>query len=266
MTKINELVDWFYDKGSTLVAVSGGVDSALVAFAAFQKLDNSAIAVTADYKTLSREELETARKVCSEIGIKQILIDYNELENEDFVLNDENRCFHCRSELSQHLIDLAQKYNISTIVDGTNLSDLGEYRPGIRALRENNIRSPLVETGFTKDDVRQVAKESGISIYDKPSNSCLASRIPWGQQITAEKLIRIELGEIFVKNKTKAKQVRVRDLDGTAKIEVDAENISNLSDEKIFNELDSLLRLIGFKSIVIDPEGYRPGKANVIVD
>jgi uncharacterized protein len=134
------------------------------------------------------------------------------------------------------------------------------------ALRENKIRSPLVETGFTKDDVRQTAKESGISIYDKPSNSCLASRIPWGQRITAEKLVRIELGEIFVKNKTNAKQVRVRDLDGTAKIEVDVENISYLSNEKIFNELDSQLRLIGFKSVVIDPEGYRPGKANVIVD
>ena len=109
MTKLSQLIDWFEDKGTTLVALSGGVDSALVAFAAHKKLGNSAIAVTADYKTLSEEELSTAKKVCNEIGIKQILLNYNELENEKFVQNDENRCFHCRTELAEHLLDLAKK-------------------------------------------------------------------------------------------------------------------------------------------------------------
>lgn len=266
MTKLSQLIDWFEDKGTTLVALSGGVDSALVAFAAHKKLGNSAIAVTADYKTLSQEELSTAKKVCNEIGIKQILLNYNELENEKFVQNDENRCFHCRTELSEHLLELAKENNVTTIVDGTNLSDLGDYRPGIQALHDNNIQSPLVETEFTKDDVRREAKFVQLSVYDKPSNSCLASRIPWGQRVTAEKLTRIELGESFVKNTTNVKQVRVRDMDGIAKIEVDPENIEKISSKNIFNELDSQLRLIGFKSIVIDPEGYQPGKINVIVD
>lgn len=266
MSDLEKLTNWFANKGRTLIALSGGVDSALVAYAAHKKLGSSAIAVTADYKTLSNEELETAKNICKEIGIQQILIHYNELENEKFVTNDQNRCFHCRTELSEHLLIIAKENNIQTIVDGTNLSDLGDYRPGIQALHENNIQSPLVETGFTKNNVRYEAKLAGLSIYDKPSNSCLASRIPWGQRVTAEKLTRIELGEKFVKQKTNAKQVRVRDIDGIAKIEVEINDIQKISNKRIFNELDSQLRLFGFKSIEIDPEGYRPGKINVIAD
>ena len=266
MTNLENLLDWFSDKGRTIIALSGGVDSALVAYAAHKTLGDSAMAVTADYKTLSKEELNSAKNICQEIGIKQILINYNELENEKFVINDQDRCFHCRTELSQHLLQLAKENDIQTIVDGTNTSDLGDYRPGIQALHENNIRSPLVEVGFTKNDVRREAKFAGLSIYDRPSNSCLASRIPWGQRVTAEKLTRIELGETFVKNKTNAKQVRVRDIDGMAKIEVDFDNIKKISDATILNELDSQLKLIGFKSVMVDPDGYRPGKINVMID
>ena len=123
------------------------------------------------------------------------------------------------------------------------------------------IRSPLVETEYTKDDVRREAKFAKLSVYDKPSNSCLASRIPWGQRVTAEKLMRIELGETFVKNTTNAKQVRVRDMDGIAKIEVEPENVKKIATKNIINQLNSQLQLIGFKSVVIDPEGYRPEKS-----
>ena len=147
-----------------------------------------AIAVTADYKTLSEEELQTSRQICSEIGISQFFLDYNELDNEEFTKNDSTRCFHCRMELSSHLIELAKKHNVDVIVDGTNLDDLGEYRPGIEALKQNGIRSPLVETNFSKSQIRDAARLIGLSVYDKPSNSCLASRIPWGQRVTAEKL------------------------------------------------------------------------------
>ncbi|MBT8173294.1 MAG: ATP-dependent sacrificial sulfur transferase LarE, partial [Nitrosopumilus sp.] len=175
MTDLDELVNWFDGKNKVMVALSGGVDSALVAFAAFQKLGKSAIAVTADYKTLSEEELRTSRDVCSEIGIEQLFLDYNELENEDFTKNDSNRCFHCRMELGDHLIELAKDHNVQIIVDGTNLDDLGDYRPGIEALKQYGIRSPLVETGFTKSKVRETAKFIGLSVFDRPSNSCLAS-------------------------------------------------------------------------------------------
>ena len=265
MAKLDNLVEWFGNKNKVIVALSGGVDSALVAYAAFQKLGNSAIAVTADYKTLSKEELETAKQICSEIGIRQILLDYDELQNEAFVKNDSNRCFHCRMELGDHLVTLAKEHDVKFIVDGTNLDDLGDYRPGIDALKRNGIRSPLVETNFTKNDVREIAKLIGLSVCDKPSNSCLASRIPWGQRVTTEKLTRIELGETIVKQTTNLKQVRVRDLNGIAKIEVDKDRISVFEDT-ILDEITIKLKLIGFSSVQIDPDGYRPGKINVIAD
>ncbi len=265
MTHLDELIHWFDDKSKVMIALSGGVDSALVAYAAFQKLGNCAIAVTADYKTLSEEELQTAKQICSEIGIKQFLLDYNELENEEFIKNDSNRCFHCRMELSTHLLELAKKHDVSTIVDGTNLDDLGDYRPGIKALKQNGIRSPLVETAFSKSQIRDTVKLLGLSVCDKPSNSCLASRIPWGQRVTAERLSRIELGETMIKQLTKINHVRVRDFNGSAKIEVDKRNIILFSDV-ILNQITNKFKMIGFTSVEIDLEGYKPGKINVIVD
>ncbi|QLH02386.1 ATP-dependent sacrificial sulfur transferase LarE [Nitrosopumilus cobalaminigenes] len=265
MTTLESLVDWFDDKNKVMIALSGGVDSALVAYAAFQKLGSSAIAVTADYKTLSAEELGTAKQICSEIGIKQLLLDYSELENEDFIKNNSDRCFHCRMELGDHLIQLAKEHNVKVIVDGTNLDDLGDYRPGIEALKQNGIRSPLVETRFSKPKIREIAKTIGLSVYDKPSNSCLASRIPWGQRVTAEKLTRIEFGETIVKQLTNVKQVRVRDIDGSAKIEVEKQMISRL-DQNVLKQITEKLKMIGFTSVEVDQEGYKPGKINVIAD
>jgi len=266
MTKLDNLIRWFGGKGKVLVALSGGVDSALVAYAAYQSLGTSAIAVTADYKTLAQEELESAKKICGEIGVKHIVIQYNELENPDFVRNDKNRCFHCRTELSEHLKEIAHKEDANIIVDGTNLDDLVDYRPGIKALKENGVKSPLVEVGFTKDEVREHAKKVGLSVYDRPSNSCLASRIPWGQQVTVERLARIEMGEIMIKQIFGAKQVRIRDFDGMASIEVGREEIKMLSDKTKLSELIHNLKQIGFTFVTVDPEGYKPGKLNVIVD
>jgi len=265
MTSLENLVNWFGGKNKVMVALSGGVDSALVAYAAFQKLGHSAIAVTADYKTLSEEELESSKQICSEIGITQFFLDYSELENEDFTKNDSTRCFHCRMELGDHLIKLAKEHNVEMIVDGTNVDDLGDYRPGIEALRQNGIKSPLVETNFSKSKIRDTAKIVGLSIFDRPSNSCLASRIPWGQRVTAEKLTRIEFGETIVKQLTKIKQVRVRDIDGSAKIEVEKHMVSRFN-ESILKQVTEKLKMIGFSSVEIDQEGYKPGKINVIVD
>ena len=265
MTNLDDLVNWFDDKNKVMIALSGGVDSALVAYAAFQKLGNSAIAVTADYKTLSEEELHTAKQICSEIGIQQLFLDYDELKNEEFTKNDSNRCVHCRLELGDRLIQLAKEYGVEVIVDGTNLDDLGDYRPGIEALKQNGIRSPLLETNFSKSKIRETAKLIGLSVFDRPSNSCLASRIPWGQRVTAEKLTRIEFGETIVKQLTKAKQVRVRDINGSAKIEVDKKMIS-IFDDNILKQITEKLKMIGFIAVEVDPEGYKPGKINVIAD
>ena len=265
MTKLNELENWFADKNKVMIALSGGVDSALVAYAAYAKLGDSAIAVTADYKTLSAEELQTAKQICSEIGITQLFLDYDELQNEEFTKNDSTRCFHCRLELGDHLLNLAKEHDVDVIVDGTNLDDLGDYRPGIDALRQNGIRSPLVETNLSKPQIRQIAKSVGLSVHDKPSNSCLASRIPWGQRVTAERLARIEFGETIIKQLTKVKQVRVRDFDGSAKIEVEKNDLSEF-DNLVLDKITEKLKMVGFTSVEIDLEGYKPGKINVIAD
>tara|TARA_B100000029_G_scaffold374178_1_gene368497 strand:- start:889 stop:1689 length:801 start_codon:yes stop_codon:yes gene_type:complete len=264
MTNLNELLSWFDGKEKVLVSLSGGVDSALVAYAAKTKLNKNAIAVTADYKTLSSEELDSAKNIAKEIGITHKIIEYSELDNEDFVKNDNKRCFHCRDELSHKLIQFASSLDINVIVDGTQNDDMGDYRPGIDALHGNGIRSPLLETHFTKNMVRNTAKSIGLSIFDKPSNSCLASRIPWGQRVTAEKLARIELSEKIIKQKTGVRQVRVRDIDGTARIEVEDVNLHLFNNSSLKNEIFSKLIMFGFSRIEINPDGYKSGKFNMI--
>jgi len=264
MTDLNQLLKWFVDKNNVLVSLSGGVDSALVAYAAKKQLGKNAIAVTADYKTLSSEELDSAKLIAREIGITHHIIEYSELDNENFVRNDEKRCFYCRDELSLKLLEFSTSLSIEMIVDGTQSDDMGDYRPGIDALHGNGIRSPLLETHFTKELVRQTAKSVGLSIFDKPSNSCLASRIPWGQRVTAERLARIEIGEKIIKQKTGIQQIRVRDIDGIARIEVEPDKIHLLNDVVIKNEIFSKLKMIGFSKVQIDPDGYLSGKLNVI--
>lgn len=264
MKKFDELVNWFAGRGRVVVALSGGVDSAVVAYAAKKSLDGNAIAVTADYKTLSDEELESARKIAKEIGIKHKIIEYSELENPEFVKNDEYRCFHCRSELATHLLQVAEQENAELIVDGTNTDDLNDFRPGIIALRESGVKSPLVELSVTKSEVRQIANTLNLSIYDKPSNACLASRIPHGTEVTSDKLRRIEQAEIIVKKLFGAKQVRVRDHDEIARVEVGKDERHLLFDQSKLDELDRELKKLGYKFVAIEASGYKTGSLNVI--
>jgi len=264
--KLSELLNWFDGKKSVLVSLSGGVDSALVAYAAFEKLGKSSIAVTADYKTLSKEELDTAKKISHEIGIKHIIISYNELENENFVRNDRNRCYYCRDELSEKLIQTANQFHLKNIVDGTHIDDLGDYRPGIDALHKNGIQSPLLDVNFNKNDIRKICKKLGLTVYNRPSNSCLASRLPWGQRVTSERLARIEMGEIMVKQLMGFSQVRVRDFEGSARIEVEPHNISLFYKNDNLEQIVKKLQKIGFSSVSIDPDGYKSGKLNLVYE
>lgn len=264
MNQINDLTRWFDDRGPAIIALSGGVDSALVAYAAYRALGPDATAVTADYQTLASEELESAKKICAEIGISHRIIRYSELDNADFVRNDSNRCFYCRSELAGRLADLARHTGSTTIADGTHADDLGDYRPGITALREGGISSPLLELGFGKDIIRRMARDAGLSVYDRPSNSCLASRIPWGQRVTSERLAQIEMAETFIRNLTGVGQLRVRHDNGSARVEVLQHQIGLLNHN--IEQIRDRLHMIGFENVTIDPDGYRPGKINVVAD
>jgi uncharacterized protein len=246
------------------VALSGGVDSAVVALAAKKALGNGAVAITADYKTLAEEELAVAWRVAREIGIKHKVIEYNELENASFVKNDTLRCYYCRTELGQHLAEEARRTDTSLIVDGTNIDDLKDYRPGIRALREKGVRSPMIELGIGKIEIREIAKSFGLSVYDKPSNACLASRIPTGSEVTYEKLQRIENAEIIVKTIFSVRQVRVRDHSDLARIEVGRDELHKMFDVDKLALLDKKLKELAFKFVSVDVAGYKTGNLVMI--
>jgi uncharacterized protein len=261
------LIEWFSNNTkSAVVALSGGVDSAVVALAAKKALGINALSITANYRTLSTDELATAEKIASEIGIAHRVLEYDELKNPDFVKNDELRCYHCRNELGRRLVHEAHKWGISLVVDGTSVDDLKEYRPGIMALRKNGVRSPFVEIGIDKSQIRSIAEEYGLSIYDKPSNACLASRIPKGVSVTYEKLHKIEKSEIIVKMLSEAKQVRVRDHGDIARIEVGRGELSKLFDVDKLAKIDAELRNLGFKYVTIDIRGYRSGSLVLIAE
>lgn len=258
--KYANLISWFETKNNkVIVALSGGVDSALVAFAARQALGKDRVlAITANYKTLAAEELNSAIKVASEIDVKHLMIHYNELDNPQFVKNDLSRCYHCRNELADHLLQLAETKKFDMVVDGSQMDDLNEYRPGITALKKKGIKSPLIENGLNKREVRLLAETNNISIYDKPSNSCLASRIPHGSKVTQFKLSRIEKSELIIKNELGLSHIRVRDHDDIARIELNKEDFVKLfQSQQQLNKVLEMMHQYGFKYITLDLEGYR---------
>jgi uncharacterized protein len=247
-----------------LVALSGGVDSAVVALGAKHVLGDKAFAITADYKTLAESEMSTAKKVAMEIGIRHKIICYSELEDPDFIKNDHLRCYYCRRTLSRQLLSFAKKVDISCIVDGTNADDLSDYRPGIKALKEFGIRSPLLEKKIGKVVVREIAKHYNLSVYNKPANSCLASRIPHGIKITEQKLRKIEEAENIIKDLFKVEQVRVRDHTDIARIEIDINELVKMFDLTKLMKLDYILKNIGFRYVSLDLGGYKKGKLVVL--
>jgi pyridinium-3,5-biscarboxylic acid mononucleotide sulfurtransferase len=263
--KYKKLIEWFQAKNvKVLIALSGGVDSAVVALIAKNALGKeNVLAITANYQTLSKEELDTAIRVANELAINHKIIEYNELENTEFIKNDSSRCFHCRNELADNLIKIATGEDFQLIVDGSNIDDLNDYRPGMLALHRKGIKSPLIETGFNKKDIRRIAEVNKLSIFDKPSNACLASRISKNIEITPLKLKRIENCELIIKKIFNVKQVRVRDHGDLARIEVEKEELIKLFDLSKLTQIELPFKEYGFKHITIDIEGYK--KSGLIV-
>lgn len=257
--RYSRLLDWFRKEKSVIIALSGGVDSSLVTAAAFVSLGKSALAVTTNSSTFTDSELTDAKTLAKSIGVRHVVVNYDELNIPDFINNSSQRCYFCREELVKALTKVATDESISAIVDGTNMDDLNGHRPGVLALREGGVRSPLVECGIGKADVRTIAKALGLPNADKPSNACLASRFPYGQIISRDKMDRVAQAEDIVKIITGTKQVRVRDHGDIARIEVGKDERKSFFDESIMDQIHQRLRDLGYSYVSLDLAGYRSG-------
>ncbi len=259
--KTRKLQEWFSHIESVLVAFSGGIDSTLVLKMAYDRLGQNAIAVTAISPTFPKIELESAHQVSQEIGARLILAETNQLNLPAFVHNDHTRCAHCKMDLQQALAPIQQKMNVATIIDGTHVDDLGDDRPGIQASRTLGMKSPLVDAGFSKEDVRKLARNLGLSNWDKPAGACLSSRIPRGTPITLESLQRVEKAEEVLLREG-FRQVRVRAHGQSARIELSAEELPALLDISIRQQIIQGVKAAGFATVTVDLEGYRQGGGN----
>jgi uncharacterized protein len=245
-----------------LVAFSGGIDSTLVAYFAELALGDCAIAVTAQSPTLASSELEEAKELAKEIGIRHMVINTEELEDPNYVANPANRCYFCKKELSGKLKQLAQELGYSAIVDGTNADDLHGHRPGAAALTEEGVRRPLADVGMTKPEVRELSKLLGLPNFDKPSMPCLSSRVQYGQVITPERLTRIEKSESFIRSITGVRELRVRDHGNLARIEVGSDERQLFFSGEVLDKIGAALREFGFTYVSLDIVGYRSGSMN----
>lgn len=260
--KYEKLRRFILDKGKdgVVIAFSGGVDSSTLAAICQDLLGEKAVAVTAASPTYPAEEIEEAKRVAREIGIRHVLVESDELSNEDFVRNPENRCYYCKRELLNCLQGVADMLGFKAIFEGTNFSDLSGHRPGFQAVRErSNVYSPWAENEITKEEIRMLAKRLGLSTHDKPALACLASRIPFGERITKERLSRVGRAEQIIKQISGVKQLRVRDHNGLARIEVDREERKLLLNIEVMDKIASELKRLGFKFVTLDLEGYRTG-------
>jgi len=260
--KLKHLKEIIKEKDSLIIAFSGGIDSSLVAKIAYDVLDEKALAVTLTSDTFSKRELENAKKIAKEIGIDHEIIKSSELGNDEFVKNPDNRCYYCKKEEAIVLKRIANENRIKYIADGVNLSDFDEHRPGIKALDEEDIIHPLVEARIKKSDIKAMAKFLGLSNYNMPSTTCLSSRISYGEEITTEKLKRIEEAESFILS-SGFRKVRVRCHKDVARIEVEKEELAKgITFRKV---IIKNFKEIGFKYITLDLEGYRSGSMDEVL-
>jgi uncharacterized protein len=263
--KYDRLKKIFQSMGRVIVAYSGGVDSTLLLKVAKDTLgDENVVAVTALSPLYPDRELAEAKRLTQEMGIRHHLIKSNELKIEGFSKNPPNRCYHCKKELFEKLKNLAQKEKIPFVVEGSTLDDEKDYRPGRKAIQELGIRSPLKEAMFIKEEVRVLSNTLGLTTWNKPSFACLASRFPYGEEITIEELKRVDEAENFL-FELGFTQVRVRHHGNLARIEIYPEEIDRLMDKSLREKVVNQLKKIGYHYVAVDLQGFRSGSMNEVL-
>ena len=249
----------------TVVAFSGGVDSAVVAKAAYLALGDRAIAMTSDSPSVPRSELAAARELAAIIGIRHEVLPTTEFDNPAYQRNSGDRCYFCKSELSTRIESKLESLGLTTVCSGANLDDLGDYRPGLTAAAEHHVRHPLQEARFTKAHVRELAKHWKLPVWDKPASPCLSSRLAPGLEVTSERTLRVELAEAYLKT-LGIRDGRVRYHEGDlARVEVPGDDIARLLDPAIRLGLSQKLHEIGFRFVSLDLDGFRSGSLNQLV-
>ena len=260
LTKLREILG---EMGSIVVAFSGGVDSTFLLKMAAEVLGTEKVlAVTAQSPTYTLREFEESRQLAHDLGVRQMIINTEELENDDFTANPPERCYFCKLELFSSLLRIAGTEGASDIADGTNLDDLSDYRPGRKAAKEMGVRSPLLEAGMTKDDIRFFSREMGLPTWNKPACACLSSRFPYGTRITREKLAQVERGEDYLRSLGFG-QFRLRHHGELARIEISRAQFPLMMENAA--EVARKLKASGFTYVAMDLEGYRTGSMNEVL-
>ncbi len=270
MTVLSEPLQTKYDRMCEIlrslervaVAFSAGVDSTLVLKAALDTLGpQNVTAATGDSDSLARAEFEEARRLTEQLGARHVVLETDEFENEDYLANPENRCYYCKSTLYTHLDKYIADHGIKAIVNGINADDYGDWRPGIQAAEEHQVRAPIAEAGITKAEVRTLSEWLGLPTFDKPASPCLSSRVQYGEQITPEKLRMIERAEALLKS-LGFRECRVRHHNNLARIEVPLEDIARITEPETQARIDACLHELGYTYVTVDLRGFRSGSLN----